>query len=138
MKTVSSLAILAGMLGMAFGQEHQAPPKPGPEHALLKQRFEGEWDAVGKPPRKDTDKMVAGSKGSESARMAALRGDMMGGVIVVGADRSEGTVVAISRIHSSIATSLLLLLIIGRRSQSFMAPSQCNCSPAEAQPRGRN
>jgi hypothetical protein len=48
MKTFGVAAILAALAAAGFAQEHKDYPKPGREHAMLKQTFEGEWDAVAK------------------------------------------------------------------------------------------
>jgi len=83
MKTIGMAAILAGLGSVALAQEHKDFPKPGPEHALLKQQFEGDWDAVSKHAH---DGKTEVSKGMESVKSAYggywlvidFKGDMAG------------------------------------------------------------
>jgi hypothetical protein len=65
MKKVGIVAILAGLASAALAQEHKDFPKPGREHALLKQQFEGDWDAYSKSTH---DGKMEESKGTETVK----------------------------------------------------------------------
>lgn len=67
MKTFGIVTILAGLASAALAQEHKDFAKPGREHALLKQEFEGDWDAVSKHAQ---DGKSMESKGTESVKSA--------------------------------------------------------------------
>ncbi len=83
MKTFGIVTILAGLATAALAQEHKDFAKPGREHALLKQQFEGDWDAVSKHSQ---DGKTMESKGTESVKsgyggywlVMDFRGDMNG------------------------------------------------------------
>jgi hypothetical protein len=68
MKKFGFVAILAGLASSALAQEHKDFPKPGREHALLKQQFEGDWDVVSKHFK--DGKSMEESRGMESVKSA--------------------------------------------------------------------
>lgn len=67
MKRVLSIAIAALLLSqVSFAQEPPIPPKPGPEHEVLKE-MEGTWDAVMKMP--GAPEGAPASKGTHTYKM---------------------------------------------------------------------
>jgi len=67
MKLFAAWMTIAGLMAVAEAQDHKDLPKPGKEHSLLKQQFEGDWDAV---MRHEKDGKKEESKGSETNKMA--------------------------------------------------------------------
>jgi|SRR5579862_973935 len=64
MKTCCGVMMLS-LATLAFAQDHKDYPKPGREHHLLKQQFEGDWDAVSKHSQ---DGKMEESRGMESIK----------------------------------------------------------------------
>ena len=71
----------------AQAQDHKDFPKPGKEHSILKQQFEGDWDAVSRHEAKEgKEGKAAESKGTESVKsgfggywlIVEYKGDMDG------------------------------------------------------------
>ncbi|HZN62103.1 MAG TPA: DUF1579 domain-containing protein [Planctomycetota bacterium] len=80
---VACLALCAGLVWAARGQEGMPMPKPQKEHEILKQ-FEGNWDST-VSFRMSADQQWTASKGVESNRViggfwliSESKGDMMG------------------------------------------------------------
>jgi len=67
MKLFTAFMAMAGLMVAAEAQEQKEFPKPGKEQALLKQQFEGDWDAT---MRHEKDGKREESKGTETNKMA--------------------------------------------------------------------
>jgi hypothetical protein len=67
MKLFAAWMATAGLMWAAEAQEHKELPKPGKEHMLLRQQFEGEWDAIA---RHEQGGKKEESKGTESVKSA--------------------------------------------------------------------
>ena len=67
MRLCSALIAMAGLMVAAEAQEQKELPKPGKEHSLLKQQFEGDWEAT---MRHEQDGKKEESKGTETVKMS--------------------------------------------------------------------
>jgi len=67
MKVFAAWMALAGLMLAAEAQDHKEFPKPGKEQALLKQQFEGDWDAVSKHEKDGKKEESKGTEGVKSA-----------------------------------------------------------------------
>jgi len=67
MKLFTAFMAMAGLMVAVQAQEQKEFPKPGKEQALLKQQFEGNWDAT---MRHEKDGKREESKGTETNKMA--------------------------------------------------------------------
>jgi len=85
MRKFGIAAIVASLATSALAQEHKDFPGPGREQALLKQQFEGDWDAVS---RRSEGGKARESKATESVKsvdggywlLLDFKGDMGGKV----------------------------------------------------------